>query len=111
LAIDCEAWKDLDTTNVVLPRRIFNTFDIIYIELSFDSSSIHQIPSPAISSQMASKLGKLSINRQQIDQIDPGALNGLPNLKSLNITSCNLNASLIRPELTFCLSHLNISLF
>jgi hypothetical protein len=101
LNIYCLNWKKLTTTNIDLPRRVFNTYDIEYITIEFGSNSIKRIPSPAVSAQLSGKLQTLSIKNNNIKQIDPNAFDDMPMLKELTISFCGLEDDLIRPEFVF----------
>jgi hypothetical protein len=101
----------LTTTNVVLPRRVFNTYDIEYITIFFDYNQIQRIPSPAISSQLAPKLRHMRIrcyNSCSNLKIDSKAFDNLHMLETLNITGCGVTDDIIKSGLAFRLVRLYI---
>jgi hypothetical protein len=100
LLIDC-VYSDNLSTNISIPRRLFNTFDIEYIKLDLSFNNITKIPSPAINKQLAKKLRFLNLDKNSISQIDPGAFNGLPMLETLIMSTCTLDNDVIRPEFVF----------
>lgn len=107
LDISCVNWDELNTTKIALPRRVFQTYDIEYIEINLSETSITQIPSSAISDQLSIKLRSLTLTCDDICQISPGAFDGLPILESLSISG-GTNNSFLNTKLVFLFRQVNI---
>jgi hypothetical protein len=102
LYIRCTELEPVKTTKIVIPRRVFNTFDMEYINIDLFESGITQISSPAISAQLSTKLRSLNIvwttRNHNIYKIDPEAFDNLPVFETLTISGCYLTNSIIRHE-------------
>jgi hypothetical protein len=109
LSISCVGWEQLNTTKIALPRRIFQTYDIEYIEIDLSQTQITQIPSPAISDQLSTKLRSLTLTCDNMCQIIAGAFDGLPILETLSISG-GLKDDSLKSELVFLFKHVNIKL-
>jgi hypothetical protein len=103
LFINCDQHNGLklNTTNFATPKEVFRTFDIEYIQIYLSNTGNIQIPSPAISDQLKDKLSFLSVSDYNITEIGKKAFDDLPKLKTLSLSHCRLNDSMITQRLFY----------